>query len=54
MFTIATTSCVLWHRSLLVAKLGDGIIGRVCAQLQKRFWRPPEIERKPYGGKYAR
>jgi len=22
--------------------LGDGIVGRVCAELQKRFWRPPE------------
>jgi hypothetical protein len=35
--------------------LGDGIVGRVTAELQKRFWRPPEVEgRAPYGGKYAR
>jgi hypothetical protein len=37
-------------------ELGDGIVGRVCAELQKRFWRPPELDGKPppHGGKYAR
>ena len=35
-------------------ELGDGIVGRVCAELQKRFWRPPEIDGKPHGSKYAR
>jgi len=35
-------------------ELGDGIVGRVCAELQKRFWRPLEIDGKPHGSKYAR
>jgi hypothetical protein len=35
-------------------ELGDGIVGRVCAELQKRFWRPPELDGRTAGGKYAR
>jgi hypothetical protein len=37
-------------------ELGDGIVGRVCAELQKRFWRPPEVDGRGnnHGGKYAR
>jgi len=35
-------------------EIGDGTVGRVCAELQKRFWRPPEIDGRNNGGKYGR
>jgi hypothetical protein len=35
-------------------ELGDGVVGRVCAELQKRFWRPPVLDGKPVGSKYGR
>jgi len=38
-------------------ELGDGIVGRVCAEAQKRFFRPPEIDGRGgnhHVGKYAR
>jgi hypothetical protein len=27
--------------------IGDGIVARTCAQVQRKYWRPPEIG---YGG----
>src|SRR5262249_46664045 len=36
-------------------EFGDGIVSRTCAELQKRFWRPPELDGRPAGlSKYAR
>jgi hypothetical protein len=35
-------------------ELGDGIVGRACAEVQKRFWRPPEIGGRHVGGKHGR
>src|SRR5262245_36256880 len=41
--------------SLAGRELGDGIVARVCAEAQKRFWRPPELDGRPAGlSKYAR
>jgi hypothetical protein len=35
--------------------LGDGIVARVCRELQQRYWRPPELDERPlHGGKYGR
>ena len=28
-------------------ELGDGIVARVCVQVQRKYWRPPEVG---YGG----
>jgi hypothetical protein len=28
-------------------EIGDGVVARVCAQVQRKYWRPPEIG---YGG----
>jgi hypothetical protein len=25
-------------------EIGDGIVARVCAQAQRKYWRPPELE----------
>jgi hypothetical protein len=33
-------------------ELGDGLVARTCAELQKRFWRPPEIDGRNHVGKY--
>jgi len=42
-------------QTLAGRELGDGLVGRVCAELQKRFWRPPELDGKPVGySKYGR
>jgi len=36
-------------------ELGDGIVARVCAEAQKRFWRAPELDGPGnHGGKYGR
>jgi hypothetical protein len=35
-------------------EIGDGVVGRTCAELQKRFWRPPEFDRRNHGGKHGR
>jgi hypothetical protein len=35
-------------------ELGPGIVARVCAEAQKRFWRPPALDARVNGGKYAR
>ena len=35
-------------------EIGDGVVGRVCAEIQKKFWQPPAIDGKVNGGKYAR
>jgi hypothetical protein len=24
-------------------EIGDGVVARVCAQVQRKYWRPPEI-----------
>jgi len=36
-------------------ELGDGLVGRVCAEAQKRFFRPPELDGRGnnHGGKYG-
>jgi hypothetical protein len=28
-------------------EIGDGVVARICAQVQRKYWRPPEIG---YGG----
>ena len=28
-------------------EIGDGIVARVCVQVQRKYWRPPEVG---YGG----
>jgi len=33
--------------------LGDGIVARTCAEIQRRFWVAPEIDGRGVGGKYA-
>jgi hypothetical protein len=34
-------------------ELGDGIVARICAQVQHRYWRPPEFGHGGSGsGKY--
>jgi hypothetical protein len=34
-------------------EVGDGIVARVCAQVQRKYWRPPEIGHGCAGsGKY--
>jgi hypothetical protein len=40
--------------TLATREIGDGTVGRVCAELQKRFFRPPENDARVAGGKYAR
>jgi len=38
-------------------EIGDGSVARVCAEAQKRFFRPPEIDGRGgnhHVGKYAR
>jgi len=37
-------------------EIGDGTVARVTAEVQKRFWRPPEIDGRGnhHAGKYAR
>ena len=39
-------------QTLAGREIGDGLVGRVCAELQKRFWRPPEIDGRNHVGKY--
>jgi hypothetical protein len=34
-------------------ELGDGIVARICAQVQRKYWRPPELGHGGAGsGKY--
>jgi hypothetical protein len=37
-------------------EIGDGVVGRVCAEAQKQFFRPPELDGRGnnHGGKYGR
>jgi hypothetical protein len=37
-------------------ELGDGIVGRICAEVQRKYWRAPEIEMRGGTGvgKWAR
>jgi hypothetical protein len=37
-------------------EIGDGIVGRVVAEVQRRFWVAPELERRGSGAisKYSR
>ena len=35
-------------------ELGDGIVARVCREVQRRYWRAPEVEARGAGGKYSR
>jgi hypothetical protein len=35
-------------------EIGDGVVGRVCAEAQKRFFRPPEFAGHNHGGKHGR
>jgi hypothetical protein len=28
-------------------EVGDGIVARTCAQVQRKYWRPPIVERVP-------
>jgi hypothetical protein len=30
-----------------LSEVGDGVVARTCAQVQRKYWRPPEIG---YGG----
>jgi hypothetical protein len=34
--------------------LGDGHIARVCIEMQRRFWTPPDLAHSNGSGKYAR
>jgi hypothetical protein len=35
--------------------LGDGLVARVCRELQQRYWRAPELDERSHGGgKYSR
>jgi hypothetical protein len=33
-------------------EVGDGIVARTCAQVQKKYWRPPELAGGSGSGKY--
>jgi hypothetical protein len=33
-------------------ELGDGLVARVCADVQARFWRPPNLTRTAGTSKY--
>jgi hypothetical protein len=35
-------------------ELGPGIVARVAAEMQKRFFRPPELAGHNHGGKHGR
>jgi hypothetical protein len=30
-------------------EVGDGIVARVCARVQRKYWRPPEVEHGSLG-----
>ena len=32
------------------SELGDGVIGRICAEVQRKFWNPPHLGQS--AGKY--
>jgi hypothetical protein len=40
--------------SLAGREIGDGTVGRVVAEQQKRFFRPPELDGRNHGGKHGR
>ena len=31
------------HELGALPELGDGVVARTCAQVQKKYWRPPEV-----------
>jgi hypothetical protein len=33
-------------------EVGDGIVARICAQVQRKYWRPPELGHGGGGRKY--
>jgi hypothetical protein len=33
-------------------EVGDGIVARICAEVQRRYWRAPEFGRGAGGAKY--
>jgi hypothetical protein len=34
-------------------EVGDGVVARICAQVQRRYWRPPQLRPGGVGsGKY--
>ena len=35
-------------------ELGDGVVARVCKQVFREHWKPPELDTRPHGGKYGR
>jgi hypothetical protein len=36
----------------VIPELGDGVVGRVCREVQSRYWRAPELARTGGSGKY--
>jgi hypothetical protein len=53
----ADRDAFLEHVAAALAALpmrGDGVVARTVREVFKQHWKAPEIERKPYGGKYAR
>ena len=41
-------------RELQGRELGDGVVGRVCREVQKRYWHAPDLGRATVPLKYGR
>ena len=35
-----------------LGELGDGVVARTCAEVQKRYWRAPDLARSAGSSKY--
>jgi hypothetical protein len=54
---LRAVATVLGGKSILGEVLGDGVVSRVCREIQSRYWQPPELDGRPHvtpGGKYGR
>jgi hypothetical protein len=56
--SVADRDAFLRHVTTVLADLpvfGDGVVARVCREVQSRYWRAPELDERPHaGGKYGR
>ena len=48
----ADASSKMWRSLGDLPELGDGVVARTCAEVQKRYWRAPDLSRAAGTSKY--